>query len=431
VTFAASAADAVDGSVTAACTPASGSTFPVGTSTVSCSATDAHGNTATGSFSVTVKDTTPPVLGTLPASATYEATSASGAVATYVLPTASDLVDGTVAATCTPASGSVFAIATTVVTCAATDVHGNKATGTFTITVRDTTPPVLALPAPITVQGTSASGAVATFAATATDLVSGAAAVTCTPASGSVFAIGSTTVHCSSSDTHGNTSSGSFSVAVTDPPPTFALGSSALIFQTGRLAYCNGIAVGPNWKSQGAVLSNTGTQSLNYSTTTGTPWIAVSPAAGTLAAGASITLTVSVDISGLSKGTYGGSFTVTGSGGAASQTIPVTLNIGNAPATLCLSPTFINFGGIKSGRSSSAKFTIQDVGDDPLGSWTIATAATHGKLTTTATSGQGAKQLSVTVKTDTNKGSQSGSVTVSAPGAVQPTQTITLSWSVS
>jgi hypothetical protein len=35
-------------------TPASGSSFPVGTTTVTCSATDSHGNTATGSFAVTV-----------------------------------------------------------------------------------------------------------------------------------------------------------------------------------------------------------------------------------------------------------------------------------------------------------------------------------------------------------------------------------------
>ena len=38
----------------------SGATFPLGTTTVTCTATDAHGNTATGSLTVTVHDTTPP-----------------------------------------------------------------------------------------------------------------------------------------------------------------------------------------------------------------------------------------------------------------------------------------------------------------------------------------------------------------------------------
>ena len=40
--------------VTVNCSPASGSTFPVGSNTVSCTATDSHGNTATGSFKVNV-----------------------------------------------------------------------------------------------------------------------------------------------------------------------------------------------------------------------------------------------------------------------------------------------------------------------------------------------------------------------------------------
>src|SRR6185503_12292687 len=40
--------------VTVVCTPASGSCFPVGTTTVTCTATDASGNTATCSFTVTV-----------------------------------------------------------------------------------------------------------------------------------------------------------------------------------------------------------------------------------------------------------------------------------------------------------------------------------------------------------------------------------------
>ena len=55
VTYTATANDNVDGSVPVSCTPASGSMFAIGTTTVNCSATDAHGNSATGSFSVTVR----------------------------------------------------------------------------------------------------------------------------------------------------------------------------------------------------------------------------------------------------------------------------------------------------------------------------------------------------------------------------------------
>ncbi len=55
VVYAATATDAVDGSVPVECSPASSTTFPIGTTTVNCTATDAAGNTASGNFTVTVK----------------------------------------------------------------------------------------------------------------------------------------------------------------------------------------------------------------------------------------------------------------------------------------------------------------------------------------------------------------------------------------
>ena len=45
VTFSASAVDAVDGALAASCAPASGSVFPIGSTTVNCVAIDRSGNT--------------------------------------------------------------------------------------------------------------------------------------------------------------------------------------------------------------------------------------------------------------------------------------------------------------------------------------------------------------------------------------------------
>ncbi|MBI3328176.1 MAG: HYR domain-containing protein, partial [Nitrospinae bacterium] len=100
------------------------------------------------------------------------------------------------------------------VTCSASDTRGNTATGSFTVTVVDTTPPVLTLPSNISEATTSASGKVVTYTATATDAVDGSRPVACTPASGSTFPVGTTTVTCSASDTRGNTATGSFTVTV-------------------------------------------------------------------------------------------------------------------------------------------------------------------------------------------------------------------------
>jgi large repetitive protein len=219
VTWTATAISVVDGSVPVTCTPPSGSTFDLGTTPVTCTASDSTGNTATGSFNVTVGDTTPPDL-VVPDDITVEATSPSGAVVMFTA-AANDNADGPLTPVCSPASGSTFGLGTTTVTCTATDSRGNSSTATFHVTVRDTTPPTLHLPSPITVSADAACVAVVTYTATATDLVDVTDPVVCSPASGSTFNLGTTTVNCSSTDAHGNTATGSFTVTVNDTtPPT-------------------------------------------------------------------------------------------------------------------------------------------------------------------------------------------------------------------
>jgi hypothetical protein len=152
------------------------------------------------------------------------------------------------------------------VTCSSTDSHGNTGSATFTVTVRDSTGPVLALPANITViatgpfshdseddeddghdehgsnhsfhgrkgfyfggywyrgrfytshvHGSNANyqaGAIVSYDTSGNDLVDGVRPVTCAPPSGSYFPVGTTTVNCSASDRSGNVTTGSFTVTV-------------------------------------------------------------------------------------------------------------------------------------------------------------------------------------------------------------------------
>jgi hypothetical protein len=112
------------------CSPASGSFFPVGTTTVTCNTTQG----SSCSFTVKVNDTQPPTI-SCPSNITVNNDPGQcGAVVTFA-PTASDNCPG-VTSSCTPASGSVFPIGTTTVTCKATDASGNmSANCTFTVTV--------------------------------------------------------------------------------------------------------------------------------------------------------------------------------------------------------------------------------------------------------------------------------------------------------
>jgi hypothetical protein len=80
--------------------------------------------------------------------------------------------------------------------------------------VVDTEPPLLTVPALITVDATSPAGATVTFFASAIDNVDGAVAVNCSPASGSTFAVGPTTVTCAATDAAGNIATATFLVTV-------------------------------------------------------------------------------------------------------------------------------------------------------------------------------------------------------------------------
>jgi hypothetical protein len=219
------ATDIVDGSITASCAPASGSTFAIGSTTVACTATDSHGNSAQTQFTVTVTldDTQAPTLNA-PDDQTVEATGPSGAAVSYSV-TATDTQDPSPTIDCNHPSGSVFPLGTTAVTCTATDGSGNKATATFNVTVRDTTAPVLNIPSNQEVETENPGGTTVAYSASASDIVAGSISPGCNPASGALFPLGTTTVNCSANDGHGNTSQGSFTVKVVlvdHTAPTFA-----------------------------------------------------------------------------------------------------------------------------------------------------------------------------------------------------------------
>jgi large repetitive protein len=114
-------------------TPARGSVFPLGSTTVTATAEDASGVSASCVFQVIVKDTKAPKL-TCPANVTANATSHAGAIVWFDLPAATDAVS-TPSVTADPTSGSVFPVGKTEVTVRAKDAAGNAATCTFQVVV--------------------------------------------------------------------------------------------------------------------------------------------------------------------------------------------------------------------------------------------------------------------------------------------------------
>jgi hypothetical protein len=184
-------------------------------------ATDSAGNYTDAIQTITVIDSTPPTITSVPADVSVStgpgATSCGTDVSNATLGTATATDNCEVTVTRSP-TGNTFAVGTTNVVWTATDAAGNTATGTQHVTVTDNTPPVVTPPANVTVylplNSTATSMAVTYSPATATDNCAVAGSISYSKASGSTFSVGTTTVTASATDIHGNTGSATFTVTV-------------------------------------------------------------------------------------------------------------------------------------------------------------------------------------------------------------------------
>ncbi|MES2559229.1 MAG: HYR domain-containing protein [Bacteroidota bacterium] len=142
---------------------ASGSTFPIGTTIVTYRATDPAGNNVSCSFTVTVTGL-PPVIVCVPNQVVNNAAGQCGSPVSFMATETTAIPASTI--TYSMAPGSFFPVGTTNVTATATNSVGTSSC-TFTVTVKDVTPPVLsgvpaphlnatcdAIPAPVTVTAT-------------------------------------------------------------------------------------------------------------------------------------------------------------------------------------------------------------------------------------------------------------------------------------
>ncbi len=205
--------------VTASCTPPSGSTFPLGNTTVTCVATDAAGNSNTCAFAITVNSTTTNTPPAIACPANISTNNAPGVCARTLgfAPTATGSPTPTI--TCKIGSTAItppypFPVGTTTVTCTASNV-ASTASCSFTVTITDTEPPVLTCPTNVTAAAPLGQlGATVNFAASATDNCDGPLPVACTPKPG-FFALGQTPVTCEAVDGAGNRTTCTFVVTVT------------------------------------------------------------------------------------------------------------------------------------------------------------------------------------------------------------------------
>ena len=267
VSYATRITDNVDPAPDLSCDPASGSVFPIGTTTVVCTGRDASGNTATKSFEVRVNP--------FPDRARDSVVgfgSVSGVSQKFDAFAVADADGGNPSG-----SGSGSGVYNFEARTVCLNVVGNRATAGAELNAgnplgrgllvsyvdngdegtqdqilsfsflpepptscpppptssesalnvdgdidihdatSDTTPPTLNVPQRIATNATGPSGAKVTYTASATDNVDPAPAVSCNPASGSTFPIGTTKVTCKATDKAGNETTKAFDVVVRVP----------------------------------------------------------------------------------------------------------------------------------------------------------------------------------------------------------------------
>lgn len=192
----------------------SGSIFNKGTTTVVYTARDAAGNTATCSFKVTVVDNTAPVINGCPANITVNADASCEAEADWVPPIAVDNCSA-VKTESNHQPRSKFPIGTTTVTYKFSNSDGASSICTFTVTVRDVTPPLISGPSNIVASTENACNAKVNFAPpTVQDCSSWVIVSSHDP--GDEFPIGVTEVSYSATDLAGNSKTFKFNVTVED-----------------------------------------------------------------------------------------------------------------------------------------------------------------------------------------------------------------------
>ncbi|GGG43988.1 HYR domain-containing protein [Bizionia arctica] len=199
----------------------SGSTFPVGTTTVTYSLNHVAQENLTKSFTVTVIDNENPTITCASNQSVIANASSCNATVTVIAPTFSDNCSAVLTnnITGTANASGIFPVGTTTITWTATDPAGLTATCTQDITVIDNEAPVLTCPGNFTRNVDSGNcSAIVTYTVPFSDNCGATLAQTDGTGlnSGSAFPVGTTTLEYTATDASGNATVCTFNVVVID-----------------------------------------------------------------------------------------------------------------------------------------------------------------------------------------------------------------------
>ena len=203
--------------------------------------------------------------------------------------------------------------------------------------------------------------------------------------------------------------------------------TSQISFSPASLSF-TAVQGGSNPAPETLEIWNSGVGRLDWSLSDDAAWLSENPTGGS-SIGEHDTVAVRVDIAGMSDGDYSADITINATGaGNSPQTVPVSLHIGTAAPVISVNPESLSFTAGE-GDSNPANETLEiwNSGVDTL-HWTLSDDAEWLSENPTSGSSTGERDtvvLSVDV-TGMSDGAYSASITITAPGASNSPQTVSV-----
>ncbi|MCB9195748.1 MAG: HYR domain-containing protein [Flavobacteriales bacterium] len=260
-------------------------TFPVGTTTVTWTVTDAAGNSTTCTQQVTVTDDEDPTI-SCPGNITVynDLTNCSIDAANVSLGNAS-VSDNCGVLTVSNNAPANFNVGTTTVTWTVTDIHGNSTSCTQTVTVIDNEDPVVVSCAPDITQSPDPSvcGSTTVFLGSPS-VTDNCGIATVTNNAPAFYPVGTTTVTWTITDIHGNSTTCIQLVTIVDDEvPTISCPSTINVMNDAAVCFASNVSLGTPATSDNcsvASITNNAPATFPVGTTTVT-WTVVDQAGNT------------------------------------------------------------------------------------------------------------------------------------------------------
>jgi hypothetical protein len=222
------------------------------------------------------------------------------------------------------------------------------------------------------------------------------------------------------------TQTATVSLTINPPAPTISYSPSSFTFTATE-----GDA---NPADQTLSIFNSGGGSLDWSVSDDAGWLSLAPPSGT-STGEMDEVTLSVDITGMSVGSYSATITIAAPGATNTpRTVPVSLTINPAPRDpeIWYNPLSFSFYANEGGANPASKsLWIRNNGGGSL-DWSVSDDA--GWLTLAPPSGTSTGEMDeVTLSVDItgmSAGSYSATITIAAPGAINTPRTVPVSLTI-